>query len=84
MPELSPAEQENRRGPTDTLIHVLEEFGQSEPLDCCVVWINQSGDFCWSQAMRSRAILIGMLDMVRELTIHDMVRERNEPSDSNT
>lgn len=74
--DLSPAEQENRRSPTETLMHVMEEFGKSEPIDCLVIWIDQGGDVAWSQSTRSRAIMIGMVDMVREITMHGICKER--------
>jgi hypothetical protein len=76
MMELSESEQDSRRTPSATLMKAMEEFGKSEPIDCLVVWIDESGEIAWSQSTRSRAILIGMLDMVREMTMHDLCKER--------
>lgn len=76
MADLSPLEKENRRSPTETLVHVMEEFGRSEPLDCVVAWIDENGDFCWSQSTRSRTILIGLVEMIKHLELHKLIKER--------
>jgi len=78
MAELSKGEIEGRRSPTETLVYAMEEFGKSEPLDCLVAWLDDDGNLCWSQSTRSRTFLIGMVDVIRELAIHDMVNERKQ------
>jgi len=75
--ELSKREQDGGRSPTETLVYALEEFGKAEPLDVLVIWIDENGEICWSQSTRSRAIALGMLEMVREIAVHDIVKERS-------
>jgi hypothetical protein len=74
--KLSETEKESCKTPTATLMGVMEEFGKSEPIDVVVLWIDESGEFCWSQSTRSRSILLGLIEMVKQLTVHDMLKER--------
>lgn len=47
----------------------MEEFGRAEPLDCMIIWTDQSGDICWSSTTDSRVIRLGMIEMVKTLII---------------
>lgn len=57
------------RTPTDTLMAAMEEFGRAEPLDCMIIWTDQSGDICWSSTTDSRVIRLGMIEMVKTLIV---------------
>lgn len=57
------------RTPTDTLMSAMEEFGCAEPLDCMIIWTDQSGDICWSSTTDSRVIRLGMIEMVKTLIV---------------
>lgn len=55
-----------QRTPTETLVHCLEDFGQSEPLKCIVIYTNESGDICWSSSgPYNFSQIIGMLECVK-------------------
>lgn len=57
------------RTPTDTLMTAMEEFGRAEPLDCMIIWTDQSGDICWSSTTDSRVTRLGMIEMVKTLIV---------------
>lgn len=44
----------------------LEQFGESEPLNALVIWINQAGELSWSRsASLGRAEAVGLLETVK-------------------
>ncbi|HEX5234149.1 MAG TPA: hypothetical protein VFW25_02335 [Silvibacterium sp.] len=63
-----------KRSSTDTLMSVMETFGQSEPNECIVVWTNEDGDICCSATTDSRSVKLGMLEMMKQLIVADMRR----------
>lgn len=58
-----------RRSATDTLMSAMEDFGESEPKECMVIWTDEGGDICWSSTTDSQAMKLGMLEMVKQLVI---------------
>lgn len=60
---------EMSRTPTETILAVMEEFGQIEPRDCMVIWTDEGGDICWSCSTDSQAIKMGMVEMVKSLIV---------------
>jgi hypothetical protein len=66
MPEESKPPAPEHRGPTETLVSCLEEFGESEPERVLVIWVNEAGDLCWStNGPYKHTHIIGMLDCVK-------------------
>lgn len=57
-----------QRTATATLMEVLEDFGDSEPKECIVVYTNSNGELCWSSTTDSVVIKIGLLEAAK-LTI---------------
>jgi len=56
------------RSPSDTLIWCMEDFGASEPERVFVVYVNKSGELCWSSSgPYSYTHIIGMLDCARNV-----------------
>ena len=54
------------RSPTETLVRCLEDFGESEPTKCIVIYLNVDGDLCWSvSGPYHYTQIIGMLDCVQ-------------------
>jgi hypothetical protein len=54
-----------KRTATDTLIHIMEEFGKAEPHDCIVIWTDEEGDICWSSSTDSYCTKIGLLETAK-------------------
>jgi hypothetical protein len=68
MADDSTAEEKTpeRRSPTETLIHCIEEFGECEPQKAIVIWTDASGDICWSVSGPYHFTqVVGMLECVK-------------------
>ena len=54
------------RTPTETLVKCMEDFGESEPTKCIVIYLNVGGDICWSTSgPYNFTQIIGMLECVK-------------------
>ena len=66
MDELSRVPDEKTpevRSASQTLMHCLEDFGESEPDRVIVVYTNAAGDLCWSvSGPYSYTRIVGMLE----------------------
>jgi hypothetical protein len=63
------------RSPTETLVWCLEDFGASEPERVLVIWVNESGELCWSSSGPYKYThILGMLECVK-LMVQDKFRE---------
>jgi hypothetical protein len=60
------------RTASEALIHVMEDFGESEPKDVLVIYTNQAGDLCWSSSTDSQTIKFGLLEMCKQSMIKAM------------
>jgi hypothetical protein len=55
-----------RRSPSETMMHCMEEFSKSEPVDVMIVWTDESGDLCWSSSSSHLSTRIGMLECAKQ------------------
>ena len=62
------------RSATATLIAVMENFGDSEPMDALVIYTDQDGDLRWSSTTDSLVVKLGLLDACREGIVAGIVR----------
>lgn len=53
------------RTATETLVSVMEEFGDSEPKDLIVIYTNQAGELVWSCSTDSTVIKLGLIESCR-------------------
>jgi hypothetical protein len=60
------------RTPSETLIAALEDFGESEPQMCVIIWTSDNGDINWSTSTRNRSPIVGMLETVKHLILKRM------------
>lgn len=66
------------RTPSETLVSALEDFGQSEPKNVIVIWINEDGDLNWSKsAPLGFSETVGMLECVKAAQMRDFCSEEN-------
>ena len=57
------------RTATETLVTVMEEFGECEPKDCIVIYTNANGDLCWSSTSDSQVVKFGLLEACKQFMI---------------
>lgn len=55
-----------KRSASDTLIAVLEDYGQDEPLECMVITKHTSGDVSWSSTTDELSTKLGLIEFVGE------------------
>lgn len=56
---------ETRRTPTETLVSVMEELGESEAKELIVVYTNQNGELCWSCTTDAITVKLGLIEAAR-------------------
>ena len=52
----------------------MEDFGQSEPKECLVIYTNESGDLCWSCSSDSMTTKLGLLEACKQFIIKGLER----------
>lgn len=57
------------RTATETLVAVMEEFGQSEPKDVLVIYTNEAGELCWSCSTDAVSVKLGLLEACKQFII---------------
>lgn len=62
MPEI-------KRTATETIMNVMEEFGNSEPKEMIVIYINTEGDLCWSATTDSIVTRFGLVEACKQALI---------------
>ena len=66
------------RSPTETLIHCLEDFGETEPHCVLVIWKNKD-DLCWSRDSNlSLSEAVGMLECIKTSFLESWQEQRKE------
>lgn len=67
------------RTPTQTLVHVMEDFGRSEPNNCIVIYVNKEGEISWSKSWPlGMSESIGMLEAVKHVMLQQFCSEENK------
>lgn len=57
------------RTATQTLLSALEDFGESEPRDCLVIYNNEAGDLCWSCTSDAMSVKFGLIESCKQVLI---------------
>lgn len=66
----------NTRTATETLVSVMEDFGDAEPKECIVIYTNEAGDLCWSTTSDSMTIKLGLLEACKQFIIAGIDRSK--------
>lgn len=57
--------EESERTASETLIDVLEDFGEDEPRNVMVIWTTKSGNIAWSTSTSHACVQLGMLELTK-------------------
>jgi heme-degrading monooxygenase HmoA len=56
----------NTRTPSETLMKVMQDFSDEEPLAVMVIWITEKGSTAFESSTTHRTINRGLLEQVRD------------------
>ena len=62
------------RSATETLVAVMEDFGEIEPKEVLVIYTNESGDICWSTTTDSLVVKLGLLEACKQCIVAGIER----------
>jgi len=62
--------------PSEMLIEALEKFGEDEPHEAVLVYLNESGEIVWKSTTPHRTRTIGMLALVQNLICYDITSQK--------
>ena len=71
----------SERTPTETVINVLETFGEDEPRAVIIIYTTEGGDLVWSISDQHYTPYIGMCETVAYILkdrVKNMVAPKNE------
>lgn len=61
--------KDRRRTASETLVAAMEDFGESEPKDCLIIYTNDVGELCWSASTDSVVVKLGLLEACKQFMI---------------
>lgn len=53
----------------------MEDFGETEPKECIVIYTNEDGDLCWSCTSDSRVVKLGLIEACKQYIISGLQKE---------
>ena len=63
------------RTATETLMEAMNQFGDSEPKECLIIWTDENGDISWSSTTGSLVLKKGLVDYMRTI-FDEQVRDQ--------
>jgi hypothetical protein len=60
------------RTATETIMKVMEDFGEAEPEELMVIWTDAAGDLCWSATTDSKMVKLGMVEFVKSVIVRSI------------
>lgn len=63
------------RTATETLLSCMEDFGESEPKECMVIYTNENGDMCFSSTTDSLVIKLGLLELSKQYILKKIAED---------